>query len=391
MPQQAKGPRLYYRKKREHSDGSPRRGYWVIKDGEHEESTSCGRGDSKGAEEALGEYISRKHVADAAKGTRRAHNVPVADVIALYARDVVPTLSRPSEAKQRARALLQHFGDKVLSDITGAACRAYVAARSTSAAARRELEDLRAAINYHRREGLCQEVISVTLPDRSPGRQRWLTRDEAARLIWAAWRFREKQNFRGTGRRTRQHVARFVLVSLYTGTRAGAVLSTTLFPEPGHAWIDLERGVFYRRGEDVKETKKRQPPISLPDRILAHLRRWKTRLGARYVVEWNRQPVDSVRKAFAAAVKDAGLGPEVTPHVLRHTAVTWAMQNRADLYEAGGYFGLTQEMISRRYGHHHPDHMSSVKEAVTKRTAPRLPPASAEQKMKIGQFLGRKS
>ena len=34
----------------------------------------------------------------------------------------------------------------------------------TAAAARRELEDLRAAINHHRREGLCSEIVSVVLP-----------------------------------------------------------------------------------------------------------------------------------------------------------------------------------------------------------------------------------
>ena len=56
-----------------------------------------------------------------------------------------------------------------------------------------------------------------------------------------------------------------------------------------------------------RETKKRQPPVRLPDRLLAHLRRWH-RLGiAKHaVVEWNGKPVRSVRKAFAAAVKAAG-------------------------------------------------------------------------------------
>ena len=49
----------------------------------------------------------------------------------------------------------------------------------TAGAARRELEDLRAAINHYRREGLCSEVVSVVLPSRPPARERWLTRSEA--------------------------------------------------------------------------------------------------------------------------------------------------------------------------------------------------------------------
>ena len=76
----------------------------------------------------------------------------------------------------------------------------------------------------------------------------------------------------------------------------------------GRGHVDLERGVFYRRAEGARETKKRQPPVRLPDRLLAHLRRWE-RLGIakQAVVEWNGKPVRSVRKAFAAAVQAAGL------------------------------------------------------------------------------------
>ncbi|MFZ0426102.1 MAG: hypothetical protein WAL80_24765 [Xanthobacteraceae bacterium] len=68
----------------------------------------------------------------------------------------------------------------MLSEIKGALCREYVRTRTTDAAARRELEDLRAAINHHRREGLCSKIIEVVLPPERPARDRWLTRLEAA-------------------------------------------------------------------------------------------------------------------------------------------------------------------------------------------------------------------
>lgn len=99
----------------------------------------------------------------------------------------------------------------------------YAKQRSTNAAARRELEDLRAAINHHRREGLCNKVVEVLFPPERPPRERWLTRSEAARLIWSAWRYHEVQTDKPTGRRSRQHIARFILVALYTGTHASAV------------------------------------------------------------------------------------------------------------------------------------------------------------------------
>lgn len=31
------------------------------------------------------------------------------------------------------------------------------------------------------------------------------------------------------------------------------------------------------------------------------------------------------------------------PHICRHTAATWLMQGRVDIYEAAGYLGMTPE------------------------------------------------
>jgi integrase len=288
--------------------------------------------------------------------------VPVADVLALYARDIACGHARPIEAAQRIKQLLRFFGDKTLAQINGGLCREYVMQRSTDAAARRELEDLRAAINHHRREGLCSEIIQVVLPERRPPRERWLTREEVARLLRAAWRYREIQQGNPTDRRSRQHVAKFILIALYTGTRAAAVCGAALQPTPGRGWVELARGVFYRRPPGRLDTKKRQPAIPLPPGLLSHLRRWR-RNGQRFAVEWNRAPVKSVDKAFAQTVKLAGLGRDVTPHTLRHTAATWLMQAGTDLWEAAGFLGMTVGMLNERYGHHHPDHLSGARTA----------------------------
>src|SRR5450759_4755653 len=80
--------------------------------------------------------------------------------------------------------------------------------------------------------------IPVALPPRSPARIRWLTRSEAARLLWTAWRLRQRQNGEITARATAQHVARFILVALYTGTRAGAICGAAFKPTVGRGWVD---------------------------------------------------------------------------------------------------------------------------------------------------------
>jgi integrase len=365
MPSRAR-PHLYLRRPRSDKTGS-HSAVWIIKDRGHQRSTGCAAHDIEGAERVFAKYLASKHARAARQARHRdPDQIPVADVLTLYLTDMVLRHSRPKETEGRIAALERFFGDKMLSDVTGETCRAYVAQRTTDAAARRELEDLRAAINYHRREGLHDKIVSVVLPDERPARERWLTRSEAARLIRSAWRYREMQKGKPTDRRSRRHIAQFILVALYTGTRASAVCGAALQPTVRHGWIDLDRGVFYRRPVGQRETKKRQPPVPLPDHLLAHLRRWKRR-GQRFAVEWNSQPVKSIKRAFAKVVNDAGLGDDVTPHTLRHTAATWLMQQGTDMWEAAGYLGMTLEMLSQRYGHHHPDHLSGAKTAFRRR------------------------
>jgi integrase len=345
--------------------GETHNAVWIIRDGKPTEGTGCRKDDREGAERALAEYLNRKHLAQASKGSRDPSQIPIADVLALYGRGKTASQSRPKETAGRIERLLGFFGDKMLCDLNGDLCRAYVDHRSTDAAARRELEDLRAAINYHRREGLCSQIVAITLPDERPPRERWLTRKEAAALVRAAWRYREVQKGVKTDRRSRRHVAKFILMGLYTGTRSGAICAAALHPTVGRGWIDIDRGVFYRRPAGRRVTNKRQPPVPVPGQLLAHLRRWKRR-GQRFAIEWNGRPVKAIEKAFAHVVADAGLGPDVTPHVLRHTAATWLMQRGTSPWEAAGFLGMTVEMLLERYGHHHPDHLSGARKAFAK-------------------------
>jgi integrase len=196
------------------------------------------------------------------------------------------------------------------------------------------------------------------LPEKSPARERWLTRDEAAKLLWAAWR---------GGQGKRKHVARFILVGIYTGTRASAICGAAMEPTTGRGHVDLERGVFYRKAPGAKQTKKRQPPVRLSTRLLAHTRRWKRTGASRTaVVEWHGESVPRVSKAFRGAARAAGLDG-VSPHALRHTAITWAMQNGADLYDAASMFGVTVQVLESVYAHHSPNAGASVSRAIERR------------------------
>lgn len=345
MPRRSKGPRLWLQPERRRSDGTLERAIWVIRDGAIKRSTGAGSRQLAKAETAFADYILAK-----SRVTRLSNRDPsqvgIADVIAIYSDDIAANHTRPLETAARLGRILDYFGGKTLAYVNKATCGDYTRSRGKQAAARRELEDLRAAIRHHWEAGLCSSLTPVVLPDRGQSRTRWLTRGEAAHLLWSA---------RAVG----HHVARFVLVALYTGTRAGAVCGAALRPTEGCGWIDLEHGVFYRRAAGKAETKKRQPPVRLPPRLLAHLRRWKRlRFSSRFAVEYHGRAVLRINKAFRSARAIAGLGPDVTPHTLRHTCATWLAQAGVPTWEAAGFLGMTAEMFERTYGHHHPDHQS---------------------------------
>jgi integrase len=277
-------------------------------------------------------------------------------------------------ARHYARRLAFYWGDLTLSEVTGERCRAFIGYRGRAGGARRDLELLRAAINHHQKQGFHRENVCVVLPPKGAPRTRHFTRDEAASLLGVCWRTREVQTVhrgpnRGekikTDKRQLQHLARFILLGLYTGTRAAAILAASIRPGPGRSFVDLEHGLIYRLPEGQRPTNKRQPPVPIPPRLLAHLRRWVAKGIVRdHVVEWAGARVQSVKTAFKTAVRLAKLQGKVTPHTLRHTCATWLMQAGVDKWEAAGFLGMSVEMLDRVYGHHHPDHLRGAARAI---------------------------
>lgn len=392
MPRTAKGARLVWRDESRKSDGSLRsKAGWFIRDGSTFVSACGGTGDRERAEKALAAYINEKYQPARERG-RDPDSVTIADAVNVYLKDVVPSHAKPSETAARLVAILTWFKESTLGDINGKCCRDYADAHGNGAAARRQLEDLRSAINHYHKEGYVTSAPAITLPAKPEPRERWLTRDEAARMLWSAWRMKQLWKGQESDRRTGRHIARFILVALYTGTRSAAICNAAMKPTAGRGHVDLERGVFYRRAQGVRETKKRQPPVKLPDRLVAHLRRWartpleiKTKnrgksknlgrmIAHDFVVEWNGKPVQSIKKAFRRVRTTAKLGEDVTPHIFRHTAATWLMQQGADVWSAAGFLGMTVDVLIATYGHHHPDYQADAAEAITsKANTRRLP------------------
>ena len=378
MPRRSKGPRLWWRKDRVRGRKIVARGAWIVIDGGKHIATGCFVGEGREAQEFLASYIAEKYAPD--RRLRDIESIDVADVLSVYDEDCRARQANQAKFDERLIRLARWWGGKMLADVTGANCRAFTKFRGNDGGARRDLEDLRAAINHHAKEGFHRGIVRVVLPEKGLPRERWLTRDEAARLLWTCWRHREEQMIHvgamkghkvETRRRTLRHLARFILIGLYTGTRAAAIASAAPHRADGKAFVDLENGIFYRLVIGKRASAKRQTPVPIPDRLLAHMRRWaRAGIATSHFVEWNGKPVASVKTAFATAEElskqEVHVGND-TPQTLRHTDATWLMQRGSPMWEAAGFLGMSEKTLRETYGHHHPDHLRGAANAIGSR------------------------
>jgi integrase len=201
------------------------------------------------------------------------------------------------------------------------------------------------------------------MPDKPLGKDRWLTRPEAARLLNKARTARSD---------VRLYLPLFIVLGLYTGARKEAIL-TLRWPQ-----IDLDnKRINFKRESD---SNKRRAHNRLPDRLVAHLRRAYRRrqsdLG--FVIHDKGRPIKDiggawdgtengfVQGAFGRACKRAGI-VGVTPHTLRHTCGTWMAQQGVPLRLIGEYLGHSDDRTTKLYAHHHPDYQDEAVGAFNRR------------------------
>jgi integrase len=339
MPRRRSPPRLYFDKARQH---------WVVRDGTAFVRTGCGKDDRREAEKTLASYIATKHAPEPSPEPL------IADVMNLYAAEAAPYLKTAKNVAYNIGNILKWWGAKLASEVTTKNCRAY-ANTKTAQAARSDLNVLKWAMKYwHNSEhGPLSVMPTYWLPPPSAPRERWLTRSEAARLLWAARRY--------------PHIRRFILLGLYTGSRSGVLMRMR--------WnqIDLAAGIMSRvPAGTLQDRRKRAPRVKLGRRILAHLKRWK-QLDARQsnmladqltICHYHGTAVAKARTAWENTVRAAALpltGPDkVTKHTLRHTTATWLLQKGLDLWTAAGFLGMSLKTLERVYGHHCPNYQEQA-------------------------------
>jgi integrase len=321
--------------------GSPR-WYIVWSEGRRSRRVSTGTKDREQAELAL----AALRLESARKPEARPEEVAIAVVLNDYVDGYAVGKPSHQQAVIARKHLLAFYGVATVDKIHQGTHDEYELTRKAHGVGNdtinRERTVLRAALNRAHRKGWLRHVPAVPSLPANPPRERYLTRQEAAKLLRAC---------------KSPHMRLFVRLGLYTGARPGAILDLT--------WdrVDLVNyRITYFRPERVTGNKKRAV-VPVGGALLRALRWAQKKASTRNVIEYDGAPVVSVKKAFARAVVSAGL-KKVTPGTLRHTAATWAAQSGVDFHQIGGMLGQRLQATTERYAKHHPDFLKDAARAM---------------------------
>ena len=241
--------------------------------------------------------------------------------------------------KVNSNRLLEHFRGRSLQEIGPAQVEDYLSSRLATGISRATANRERALLSgifsfairrgYYAGDNPCRKV--KPFPE-SPGRDRYLTPEEAEALIEAA----------------SSHLRPILLTALHTGGRLSEILALR--------WSDLDfvNGIVYFDRSSTKSGKQREVPMTAElARVLQEWRDRPRRTGQsrEYVFTYRGKRVRGVRRSFVRARQAARLGPEVGFHTLRHTFASWYVINGGDLVRLQRFLGHSTLALTQRYAH----------------------------------------
>ncbi|MBP2232867.1 integrase [Azospirillum agricola] len=353
---------------------TPKRGFaeylyyirWYEAGSKRERST--GTGNVRDAQQALAAFIGERNRPAAAEESQRCgpaapHELTVTDMLGFYLQHHAPHAAAPERIRYAIRNLIPWWDGVMVDGVTAGACRRYALESGRAPATiRRELGTLAAAMTWCVTEGRLTQGGIVVLPPVPKDEQPFLNRAQAAKLLLTAWRRRQRWKD-GEGRLSYNlHLPLFILIGLYQGARKEAILGLQWQPNTEGGYVDLDRGFIDFNPIGRAQTKKRRARVPIAARLLPWLKvaRKATR---QFVIECDGQPIRDVKISFRNAAIAAGM-QEVHPHTLRHTCVTWLLQDGLDVWQVGGFVGMSPQTVQQVYGHHAPEFMA---EAATSR------------------------
>jgi integrase len=239
-----------------------------------------------------------------------------------------------------ARVYFEKLG---VSDVDERVCKLFAAKDGRKpGSTRKSLSTVRAALRWAERKALIDKAPHIWFPQAPPPKDRRLTREEYERLERASW--------------NSVHLLLFLRLARYTGGRAGAILALT--------WGQVDF-VGKRISLGGSGRQKRRAVVPMHPMLAWTLVLAKDAAETDHVIEWAGKPVKSIKNAFRRAVKDAGLGKEVTPHVLRHTAASWMAEAGVPMSEIAAVLGHRDSRTTERvYARMSPEYLQKAVKAL---------------------------
>ena len=159
----------------------------------------------------------------------------------------------------------------------------------------------------------------------------------------------------------------FITLGLMTAARAGAIL------EAKWDQVDLKaKTIDYGPGHGNKS----RAVVALNPELVRALKAAQTMSCSDYVVEFRGKPLKTIKTGFAAACRRAGI-EGVTPHILRHSATTWAVIEGRPLSEVARMLGDSQATVERVYAKWSPDYLRDTVSAL------QLGPAKSKSALQV--------
>lgn len=260
-------------------------------------------------------------------------------------REEDPSVHYPKAIKNSLSHIKAQFGLLPPSMVNAMGVKSYIAQRRKAGVMAptisKELRFLRQAFKYGRKNGWLTDEPQIDLPGEGEPRDRYLSRDEFARLyFWSS----------------PLHLRLFLMLAISTAARGKHILTLT--------WdrVDFDAGMIrYRPG---RSANKKTAPIPINGPLLDILTSARKVAGpSGYVVEWEGLPVKSVRKAYSRACRLAGLD-DAHRHDLRRTAASWALQGGASFDEVATMLGDSVETTRKHYAMFSNDYLKSAVESI---------------------------
>nr|WP_254436845.1 site-specific integrase [Ruegeria arenilitoris] len=243
------------------------------------------------------------------------------------------------------RSVLPWFGAFRPDQISVQDCKAYIADRRQAGIQDgtiwTQLGKLRTCLNWAEKTGLIDRAPYIERPSKPAPKERYLTRQEISQLLAVD---------------CAPHIKLAIWLMLSTAARVTAVLELT--------WdrVDFERRQINLRTGDGQ--RKGRAIVPMTESLYAALLNARKAALSDYVVEWAGGSVKSIKKGFKAAAVAAGL-PDVSPHVLRHTAAVHMAEASISMEEIAQFLGHSDSRITASvYARYSPEHLRKAASAL---------------------------